>query len=77
MLNLNQNFTQIKSDFFKALKLIKAYLKLTKGIGGGVLISSEGAAFINKVGVSTTSLDQRILSLKLLFNIFSRESSLY
>lgn len=29
MLNLNQNFTQVKSDFIKPLKMIKSYLKQT------------------------------------------------
>jgi len=57
MLNLNQNFTQLKSDFQKALKLIKTYLEQTDGTGGGVLMSSEGALFINKIGCTTSLID--------------------
>jgi len=57
MLNLNQNFTQLKSDFQKSLKLIKTYLKQTDGTGGSVLVSPEGALFINKMGSTTSLLD--------------------
>jgi hypothetical protein len=56
LLNLNQNFTQIKSDFIKPMKLIKTYLKITDK-GAGLIESAEGAQFINKCSTSTTNID--------------------
>lgn len=43
MLNLNQNFTQIKQDFLRALKQLKTYLKQVDGLGGNIVISADGA----------------------------------
>jgi hypothetical protein len=57
MLNLNQNFTSLKSDFVQALKLIASYLKSTDGIGASVIVSREGAQFIQKVGINTSNLN--------------------
>ena len=57
MLNLNSNFTQIKTNFIEPLKMIKSYIKKTESKGAGVIVSPESAMFIYKLGVTTTDFD--------------------
>jgi hypothetical protein len=71
MLNLNQNFTNLRSDFFKPLQLIQQYLKVTKDFGSAILLSADACHFIRNVGINNSSLDQKIISLKLLDKIYS------
>ena len=57
--------------------MIKTYLKNTVGKAAGLIVSSEAASYISKIGAGTTDLIQRVLTLKLLFIIFKRQSGLY
>ena len=57
LLNLNQNFTNLRSDFVKPLKLIRQYLKVTKDFGSEILLSADACHFIRNVGINNSNLD--------------------
>jgi len=68
MMNLNQNFSLIKSDFSSPLNLIYDYLKVAPSGSVGAL-SSIGLNFIYNLSQGAVNLAQRVLSLKIIIKI--------
>ena len=68
MMNLNQNFSLIKSDFSAPLNLIFDYLKVAPSGSVGA-ISSIGLNFIYNLSQGAVNLAQRVLSLKIIIKI--------
>ncbi len=77
LLNLNQNFTNLRSDFVKPLQLIRQYLKVTKDFGSEILLSADACHFIRNVGINNSNLDQKIISLRLLDKIYSLKKNCF
>ena len=67
MFNININFTNLKSDFTKPLKMIKQFVKISKANGKGLtILGTLGSTFIYKLQKTTGNLDQQILCLKII-----------
>eukprot|EP00347_Sterkiella_histriomuscorum_P023653 403333856 len=66
LMNLNQNYTIIKSDFSNALNMIQDYLKIQQSSGA---LRTIGIEMIYKISIGTVNLAQRVASLKIVNKI--------
>ena len=51
MMNVNQKFYSVKSDFSKALNLIRSYLRGRKSPFGSLIVSKEGVYYIHRLTI--------------------------
>ncbi|CDW80673.1 proteasome-associated protein ecm29 homolog [Stylonychia lemnae] len=65
-MNINQNFTLVKSDFSQPLNMIFEYLKNSKAMG---VLRTIGLELIYKLSIGSVNLSQRVLSMKIIIKV--------
>lgn len=72
LMNFNPNFSAYSLDYMPALKLVKTYLKGYERVEDQelpMILSNTTLQYIHRIGLHTPNLEQKILSLKVLYNV--------